>query len=133
MEIIVQETNVSVYFEEQNRLLVVEWKGKSSFGEYKSVHEHALFFAKKVHAQHLLLDQRQLSNPDFRTRTWTIFNFFPAVMLGIGAQAKIAILPSLSGRDTLSSALLTFKKAPLVRFFENRDEAQHWLNESSEG
>ncbi|MDW7691918.1 hypothetical protein R9C00_15755 [Flammeovirgaceae bacterium SG7u.111] len=127
MKTILEEPNVSVYLNEQNATIVVDWKGEATFPQFQFANDHALLFAAKGGIKKILLNQALLKNPDYKTRSWSLFSFLPRVFKELGFNAKVAVIPA-DTESSFTKLLAKIQSDILVHISDDSKEANQWLD-----
>ncbi|HYX07517.1 MAG TPA: hypothetical protein VE912_12365 [Bacteroidales bacterium] len=131
-QIILDEIYVQLWFDQSSKLLVLDWKGRTSGEEYRNTYGHALAFAEQNKVDYFLSDIRDQQLSSSEEEKWFEEVVIPrAVMIGL-KKAAVVFEGNLLKKYFLNNILLKLKKYGLpFKFFTDDKEALNWLTQAT--
>ena len=100
---IYEHEQVKLIYSQQNGLVKITWKGKISLEIYQEALNSCLELMKNHQIRRLLVDQREVQPLSEAAQKWLYKVWFPELIMQVGANIRLAILPSPSTFRDISS------------------------------
>ena len=134
MEKLLQSKSAVIFFDEQNSLIKIVWKGFVRFEEFKEVMNNALEFFIEKKAVHWLIDQTERQAVSNEINEWVVNDFFKRLLENASHVTCIATILSkdVFGRHSMktqtNNLVKTYNENVVpFEYFDNETEAVKWL------
>lgn len=82
------------YYDAENKIITMRFKGDMSDEAYKAFWTRSIDFGEKNSINRIIIDQREIGNVSFNARGWVVISAFPRVKKVLPANLVAAILGS---------------------------------------
>ncbi|CAK0759607.1 conserved hypothetical protein [Gammaproteobacteria bacterium] len=130
MEIFYEEEDVTVYWDDMNDWVYVDWRNIPSDRSVKKGCEEILTLLSHKQCAHVLNDNRSVIGPWNTAAQWVAEDWFPR-MLSAGMK-KFAWIqsPNLLSKFAARQSTASNQVTDAIHLFDDEESAINWLNKS---